>query len=211
METQADLLQSLSLLKNHIGSRVNIYSDPTMAAAFDDETRALSEACDTIHDHVLHQVPPVVEEVVPSSVWCRDMHELAHLVGSIYFAGGFKAETKNECDLEELLVKRGYRYISWDEVGEAAQRIEESRPWEPSNLNLSETPTTVKVHLPREAADYINRVAGYAGAHPDEVASIMFAMASVREGIDRYHPVPEGGAQASAVGEPKEVSGEHES
>lgn len=45
-----------------------------------------------------------------------DLKQIAHLVGSIYFAGGFHAETANERELEALLVKTGYRYKSWNEV-----------------------------------------------------------------------------------------------
>jgi hypothetical protein len=45
-----------------------------------------------------------------------DLKKIAHLVGSIYFAGGFHAETANERELEALLVKTGYRYKSWSEV-----------------------------------------------------------------------------------------------
>lgn len=41
---------------------------------------------------------------------------VCELVGSIYFYGGFKAETKNEKELAELLSKLGYMYKNEDEL-----------------------------------------------------------------------------------------------
>jgi hypothetical protein len=46
----------------------------------------------------------------------RDMKQIAHLIGSIFFAGNFVAETANESELESLLIKNGFRYKSWDEI-----------------------------------------------------------------------------------------------
>jgi hypothetical protein len=48
----------------------------------------------------------------------RDMKQIAHLIGSIFFAGNFIAETANERELEALLIKNGFRYKSWDEITE---------------------------------------------------------------------------------------------
>jgi len=46
---------------------------------------------------------------------CLAMMHMAHLIGTIFMAGNFKAETANERELEALLVKYGYRYKDWDE------------------------------------------------------------------------------------------------
>lgn len=46
--------------------------------------------------------------------------EIARLIGTIFYAGNFVAETQNERDLEALLIKNGYRYRSWGEVEQAA-------------------------------------------------------------------------------------------
>jgi len=45
-----------------------------------------------------------------------DYSKIEHLIGNIFFAGDFKAETANERELEALLVKTGHRYASWDEI-----------------------------------------------------------------------------------------------
>lgn len=51
----------------------------------------------------------------------HDYRAIAHLIGSIFYAGNFKAETANERTLESLLRDVGTRYASWEEVeaGEA--------------------------------------------------------------------------------------------
>jgi chromosome segregation ATPase len=54
----------------------------------------------------------------PSLQEYRDMKQIAHLIGSIFFAGNFIAETANERELETLLIKNGFRYKSWDEITE---------------------------------------------------------------------------------------------
>lgn len=46
----------------------------------------------------------------------EDYIKIAHLIGSIFFYGNFKAETKNERDLQELLEKTGHFYKSEDEI-----------------------------------------------------------------------------------------------
>jgi hypothetical protein len=46
----------------------------------------------------------------------RDMKQIAHLIGSIFFAGDFIAETVNERELEALLIKNGFRYRSWEQI-----------------------------------------------------------------------------------------------
>lgn len=46
----------------------------------------------------------------------RDAARICHLIGSIFFAGDFVAETENERELEQLLIKTGYRYRSWGEI-----------------------------------------------------------------------------------------------
>jgi hypothetical protein len=42
----------------------------------------------------------------------KDLEEIAHLIGVIFYYGDFKAETYNERRLEELLIKSGYRYMA---------------------------------------------------------------------------------------------------
>lgn len=44
-----------------------------------------------------------------------DYKHIAYLIGSIYMAGGFVAETEAERELETLLVKTGHRYKTWNE------------------------------------------------------------------------------------------------
>lgn len=46
---------------------------------------------------------------------------VAHLIGAIYFAGDFVAETYNEHELEALLKELGVRYNSWEEVTEGGK------------------------------------------------------------------------------------------
>ncbi len=48
---------------------------------------------------------------------------IAHLIGSIYFAGDFKAETANERTLESLLKMVGTRYSSWAEVEAGYEKL----------------------------------------------------------------------------------------
>jgi hypothetical protein len=45
-----------------------------------------------------------------------DYKLIAHLIGIIFFAGDFRAETANERQLEALLIKTGHRYRSWAEI-----------------------------------------------------------------------------------------------
>lgn len=45
-----------------------------------------------------------------------DYQLITHLIGIIFFAGDFKAETANERQLEALLIKTGHRYRSWAEI-----------------------------------------------------------------------------------------------
>lgn len=54
----------------------------------------------------------------------RDYRYIAHLIGSIFFAGDFKAETNNERLLESLLVKTGHRFQSWEEITADADRLD---------------------------------------------------------------------------------------
>lgn len=49
---------------------------------------------------------------------------IAHLIGSIYFAGDFVAETANERTLESLLREVGTRYASWAEVDEGYDKLQ---------------------------------------------------------------------------------------
>jgi hypothetical protein len=76
--------------------------------------RAIERAAIAAH---LAQQPeeaqPVRAEVVERFA---DYSKIAHLIGSIFFAGDFKAETANERELEALLVKTGHRYASWNEI-----------------------------------------------------------------------------------------------
>ncbi len=46
----------------------------------------------------------------------RGLNRIAELIGTIFFAGDFVAETINERELESLLINNGYRYRSWDEI-----------------------------------------------------------------------------------------------
>lgn len=57
----------------------------------------------------------IVHEDAPAPL-ADDYRQIAHLIGSIFFAGDFKAETANERELEALLIKTGHRYASWDEI-----------------------------------------------------------------------------------------------
>jgi hypothetical protein len=76
--------------------------------------RAIERAAIAAH---LAQQPeeaqPVRAEVVERFA---DYSKIAHLIGSIFFAGDFKAETANKRELEALLAKTGHRYASWDEI-----------------------------------------------------------------------------------------------
>lgn len=45
-----------------------------------------------------------------------DLKQVAHLIGSIFFYGDFRAETHNERELEALLRKRGYFYETESQV-----------------------------------------------------------------------------------------------
>ena len=49
-----------------------------------------------------------------------DLAEIARLIGTIFYAGDFVAETHNERELEALIIKTGYRYTNWGEVEAAA-------------------------------------------------------------------------------------------
>lgn len=55
----------------------------------------------------------------PTNNPCIDLDDyqlIARLIGIIFFAGDFKAETANERQLEALLIKTGHRYRSWAEI-----------------------------------------------------------------------------------------------
>lgn len=55
----------------------------------------------------------------------KDLEEIAHLIGAIYYYGDFKAETYNERKLEELLIKTGYRYMTECAVLKGAEEYDE--------------------------------------------------------------------------------------
>lgn len=52
----------------------------------------------------------------------EDYKKIAYLIGSIFFFGGFEAETYNEAKLEELLRKHGFWYNTVDEAVEAHEK-----------------------------------------------------------------------------------------
>ncbi len=55
-----------------------------------------------------------------------DYLNIAHLIGTIFMAGDFKAETENERELEALLIKTGHRYKNWDEQETACSSLKKS-------------------------------------------------------------------------------------
>jgi len=52
-----------------------------------------------------------------------DHKKIAHLIGTIFYYGGFVAETYNERELQALLIKTGNFYNTEDELFEASKNI----------------------------------------------------------------------------------------
>jgi len=61
---------------------------------------------------------PAAQKVVPLD----DYPLIAHLIGVVFMAGDFKAETATERQLEALLIKTGHRYADWAEVDAINER-----------------------------------------------------------------------------------------
>lgn len=77
----------------------------------------------TLGDHPLYRdyherVTPLPAAPAPTD----DYRQIAHLIGTIYMAGDFKAETGAERKLESLLIKTGHRYANWAEVDAINER-----------------------------------------------------------------------------------------
>ena len=53
----------------------------------------------------------------------KKLRHIAHLIGSIFFYGNFKAETANEKILQILLEDMGYFYKTEDELMEGKKKI----------------------------------------------------------------------------------------
>lgn len=54
--------------------------------------------------------------ILPATSEDIRLPQIAHLIGSIFFYGDFKAETHNERQLQKLLEETGYFYTSEDQV-----------------------------------------------------------------------------------------------
>lgn len=69
------------------------------------------------------------------------LQTIAHLIGMIFLAGDFKAETEVERELEALLIGHGYRYRSWDEANARAGEITwGTSPAPPKSQKLATVP-----------------------------------------------------------------------
>ena len=68
------------------------------------------------------EVPRMPEDQVVS----KDYYRIAHLIGGVFFAGDFVAETPNERELEALLKKVGCRYTSWEQIGAVSRKLEDT-------------------------------------------------------------------------------------
>lgn len=100
----------------------------------------------------------------------RNYREIAHLIGSIFFAGGFKAETFNERRLESLLIEVGTRYSSWDEVGAGDDRLEAAHPApSPDAVSVDEAMVERALHarMPGGAEAWVFMFGARGGRAPD--------------------------------------------
>lgn len=95
----------------------------------------------------------------PSGELHNDYKEIARLIGSIYYAGNFIAETHNERELEALLVKTGHRYMNWGEVEYASLMAEQGK-----DSAIAHQPPKAALTLQKLnelAANHIKDIAGY--------------------------------------------------
>lgn len=100
----------------------------------------------------------------------------------------------------------GARNVGTDELNRAAAAMEmkvgdeshgptaedTERVVETMETIAASVPVTVHVRVPEEAAEYMDKVSMLCGEHRDTVASVMFAMASLRPGFLEKGPLPTG-------------------
>ena len=122
-----------------------------------------------------------------------------------------------DSSLKAVVAERGVKHVGTDELNRAAAAMEvqasdETAPEDvgPSNESNGPTaedtervveametmaasvPVTVRVRVPEEAAEYMDMVSTLCGEDRDTVASVMFAMASLRPGFMEKGSLPTG-------------------
>lgn len=111
-----------------------------------------------------------------------------------------------DSSLKAVVAERGVKHVGTDELNRAAAAMEmkvgdeshgptaedTERVVEAMETMAASVPVTVRVRVPEEAAEYMDMVSTLCGEDRDTVASVMFAMASLRPGFMEKGSLPTG-------------------